>query len=433
MGLGKTLQLIALICQIMEQQKRQPVLVVAPTTLLFNWKKELDKFAPHLDYFIHHGQRYADPKELEKHDIILTSYGVVINDIELLQRVPFELIVADESQAIKNAQSLRYKAMVRLRGKLRIALSGTPIENNIGELFAQMNFVNPGFFVSQAAFKRDYVNKFRKEYSEELVRELKHRVAPFILRRTKEEVLPELPDKTEEYLYCEMAPVQRKIYDAHRNEYRDFLLKKFEEEGAEHSKMYVLEGLTRLRQICDATALVPHKESRQEAVKIDLLINHITEKTGRHKILVFSQFVKMLELVEKELQRNGIPYSYLDGQTSLKEREARVNRFQEDEEVRVFLVSLKAGGTGLNLTAADYVYILDPWWNPATENQAIDRCYRMGQKKNVFAYRMICKDTVEEKIIELQEAKKKVSRDIIGEGDSILASLDKERLLALFE
>ena len=433
MGLGKTLQLIALICQIKEGEKRQPVLVVAPTTLLFNWRKELDKFAPHLDYFTHHAQRYEDPKELEKHDIILTSYGVVINDIDLLQAVSFELIVADESQAIKNAQSLRHKAMVRLRGKQKIALSGTPIENHIGELFAQMNFVNPGFFVSQAAFKRDYVNKFRKEYSEELVSELKNKVAPFILRRTKEEVLPELPDKTEEYLYCEMGHVQRKIYDAHRNEYRDFLLKKFEEEGAENSKMYVLEGLTRLRQICDATALVSHGESRQEAVKIDLLINHITEKTGNHKILVFSQFVKMLGLVEKELQRNGIPYSYLDGQTSLREREERVSQFQEDEEVRVFLVSLKAGGTGLNLTAADYVYILDPWWNPATENQAIDRCYRMGQKKNVFAYRMICKDTVEEKIIELQEAKKKVSRDIIGEGDSILAALDQERLLALFE
>ncbi len=296
-----------------------------------------------------------------------------------------------------------------------------------------MNFVNPGFLVSQAAFKRDYVNKFRKEYNEELVLELKHKVAPFILRRTKEEVLPELPDKTEEYLYCEMPAVQRKIYDAHRNEYRDFLLKKFDEDGAENSKMYVLEGLTRLRQICDSTALVSHGEGRQESVKIDLLINHITEKTGHHKILVFSQFVKMLELVEKELRKKDIPYSYLDGQTSLKEREARVSRFQEDEEVRVFLVSLKAGGTGLNLTAADYVYILDPWWNPATENQAIDRCYRMGQKKNVFAYRMICKDTVEEKIIQLQESKKTVSRDLIREGDSILASLDKERLLALFE
>lgn len=433
MGLGKTLQMIALICQIMEEETRRPVLVVAPTTLLFNWKKELEKFAPHLDYFIHHGQRYEDPKELEKHDLILTSYGVVINDIELLREVNFELIVADESQAIKNTQSLRHKAMIRLKGKLKIALSGTPIENHIGELFAQMNFVNPGFFVSQAAFKRDYVNKFRKEYNEELVLELKHKVAPFILRRTKEEVLPELPDKTEEYLYCEMPAVQRKIYDAHRNEYRDFLLKKFDEDGAENSKMYVLEGLTRLRQICDSTALVSHGEGRQESVKIDLLINHITEKTGHHKILVFSQFVKMLELVEKELRKEDIPYSYLDGQTSLKEREARVSRFQEDEEVRVFLVSLKAGGTGLNLTAADYVYILDPWWNPATENQAIDRCYRMGQKKNVFAYRMICKDTVEEKIIKLQESKKKVSRDLIGEGDSILASLDKERLLALFE
>ena len=433
MGLGKTLQMIALICQLKEQGITGPVLVVAPTTLLFNWRKELEKFAPHLDYFIHHGQRYEDPAALEKHEVILTSYGVVINDIALLERMNFELIVADESQAIKNPQSLRHKAMMRLKGKLRLALSGTPIENNIGELFAQMNFVNPGFFISQAAFRRDYVSKFRKEYSEELVRELKNKVAPFILRRTKEEVLPELPDKTEEYLYCEMAAFQRKIYDAHRNEYRDFLLKKFEEEGAENSKMYVLEGLTRLRQICDATALVKHGEARQEAVKIDLLIQHITEKTGKHKILVFSQFVKMLELVEAELRRKGIRYAYLDGKTSLKDREARVSEFQEDEAVRVFLVSLKAGGTGLNLTAADYVYILDPWWNPATENQAIDRCYRMGQKKNVFAYRMICKDTVEEKIIQLQEAKKKLSKDLIGEGDSILGELDKERLLALFE
>ena len=433
MGLGKTLQTIALICQLVEQKKRLPILVVAPTTLLFNWKKELEKFAPHLDYFIHHGQRYEDPSELQKHDLILTSYGVVINDVELLRSITFELIVADESQAIKNAQSLRHKAMMQLKGKLRIALSGTPIENNIGELFAQMNFVNPGFFVSQAAFRRDYVSKFRKDYNEELVSELKNKVAPFILRRTKEEVLPELPDKTEEYLYCEMGGVQRKIYDAHRNEYRDFLLKKFEEEGAENSKMYVLEGLTRLRQICDATALVSHGEARQEAVKIDLLISHITEKTGNHKILVFSQFVKMLELVENALQAHHIAYSYLDGKTSLKEREKRVNQFQEDEEVRVFLVSLKAGGTGLNLTAADYVYILDPWWNPATENQAIDRSHRMGQRKNVFAYRMICKDTVEEKIIQMQEAKKKISKDIIGEGDSVLAELDKDRLLALFE
>jgi superfamily II DNA or RNA helicase len=433
MGLGKTLQLIALICQEVDHKKRNPILVVAPTTLLFNWKNELEKFAPHLDYVIHHGQRYEDPKEFEKHDLILTSYGVVINDVQLLKTITFELLVADESQAIKNVQSLRHKSMVQLKAKLKIALSGTPIENNIGELFAQMNFVNPGFFISHAAFKRDYVNKFRKENNVELIAELKRKVAPFILRRTKEEVLPELPDKTEEYLYCEMAGIQRKIYDAHRNEYRDFLLKKFEEEGAEKSKMYVLEGLTRLRQICDATALIKHGESRQEAVKIDLLLNHITEKTGNHKILVFSQFVKMLELVEAELQRQNITYTYLDGKTSLKEREKRVNIFQEKAEVRVFLVSLKAGGTGLNLTAADYVYLLDPWWNPATENQAIDRCYRMGQKKNVFAYRMICKDTVEEKIIQLQEAKKKLSKDIIGEGDSILGELDRDRLLALFE
>ncbi|UCS94762.1 DEAD/DEAH box helicase [Echinicola marina] len=433
MGLGKTLQLIALICQLKEHKKACNVLVVAPTTLLFNWKNELEKFAPHLDYFIHHGQRYDDPGEFSKHDLILTSYGVVINDIELLKQIKFELIVADESQAIKNISSLRHKALVQLKSNLKIALSGTPIENNIGELFAQMNFVNPGFFSTMAAFKRDYANKFKNGGDEALTVELRKKVAPFILRRTKEEVLTELPDKTEEYLYCEMGKTQRKLYDAYRNEYRDFLLKKFEEDGPENSKMYVLEGLTRLRQICDATALVKNGEENQESAKIDLLLEHILEKTGEHKILIFSQFVKMLEQITKKLAEKQVSYVYLDGKTSMKERENRVNHFQENEDTRVFLISLKAGGTGLNLTAADYVYIVDPWWNPATENQAIDRCYRMGQKKNVFAYRMICKNSVEEKIIQLQEAKKKLSKEVIGEGESILSELNRDSLLELFD
>ncbi|QDH78776.1 hypothetical protein FKX85_06900 [Echinicola soli] len=432
MGLGKTLQLISLICQIKEGKKSAPVLVVAPTTLLFNWKNELDKFAPHLDYFIHHGQRYDDPAEFKKHDVVLTSYGVVINDIELLKNIRFQLIVADESQAIKNVSSRRHRALTQLKSPLKIALSGTPIENNIAELFAQMNFVNPGFFTTFAAFKRDYANPLKKGDQSHLAVELRKKVAPFILRRTKEEVLTELPDKTEEYLYCEMGAVQRKLYDAYRNEYRDFLRGKLEEDGEDNTNFYVLEGLTRLRQICDSTALVKNGEPVQESAKINLLLEHILEKTGKHKILIFSQFVKMLELITDKLQEENVNYTYLDGKTSLKEREKRVKIFQENEENRVFLISLKAGGTGLNLTAADYVYIVDPWWNPATENQAIDRCYRMGQKKNVFAYRMVCKNTVEEKILHLQEAKMKLSKDIIGEGSSILSTLTKDSLLELF-
>ncbi|WP_373520097.1 SNF2-related protein [Aquiflexum sp.] len=432
MGLGKTLQMIALICKMVESNKKAKILVVAPTTLLFNWKNELEKFAPHLDYFIHHGNRYDSADELGKHQVILTSYGLVINDLELLRKIHFDAIIADESQAIKNTQSLRYKAITKLNGKIKMAMTGTPIENSLAELFAQMNFVNPGFFHSFNSFKENYLKPL-KNGNKEILTELQNKIKPFVLRRTKEEVLTELPDKTEEYLYCVMNPIQRKIYDAYRNEYRDYLLKKIEEEGAENSKMYVLEGLTKLRLACDATNLVNHTEAKNESVKIDLLIEHILEKTGNHKILIFSQFVKMLSLVQTKLEENLIDYAYLDGSTTLKNREKVVQQFQNEEKKRVFLISLKAGGTGLNLTAADYVYVLDPWWNPAVENQAIDRCYRMGQEKHVIAYRMICKDTVEEKIMQLQQAKSKLAKEVIAEGDSFLGALDKDSMLVLFE
>lgn len=430
MGLGKTLQLITLICQLEEQNPNLKVLIVAPTTLLFNWKKELEKFAPHLDYFIHHGQRYENVEELSRHQLIMTSYGLVINDLELLRQIEWDLIIADESQAIKNTSSLRYKAMVRLRGKQKIALTGTPIENGIQELYAQMNFANPGFFKSFNHFTENYLSQIKKGDTD-LIQTLKKQITPFVLRRTKKEVLTELPDKIEEFLFCEMGAVQRGIYEAKRKEYRDSLMKKFDESGADQSKMFVLEGLTRLRQICDSPKLTGDTEAIASA-KIDLLKEHILEKTGNHKILVFSQFVKMLDLIRDQLNQHQIPFSYLDGQTSLGERERQVQRFQENESVRVFLISLKAGGTGLNLTAADYVYIVDPWWNPAVENQAIDRCYRMGQEKHVVAYRMICQNTIEEKIMELQSAKSQLAKDIIGEGEGILAGLDREGMLELF-
>jgi SNF2 family DNA or RNA helicase len=430
MGLGKTLQLITLISQMEEQNPSIKVLIVAPTTLLFNWKKELEKFAPHLDFWVNHGQRYDSIEELSKHQLILTSYGLVINDLEILQKIEWDLIVADESQAIKNTSSLRYKAMLRLKGKQKIALTGTPIENGIQELYAQMNFTNPGFFKTFNHFSGNFLTPIKKGDGD-VVESLKKQITPFVLRRTKKEVLTELPDKIEEFLYCEMGPAQRAVYEAKREEYRNFLLQKFSEDGAEQSKMFVLEGLTRLRQICDSPKLTGDSDTLESA-KIELLQEHILEKTGNHKLLVFSQFVKMLELIREKLDKNGIPYCYLDGQTSLAERERQVQKFQENEDVRVFLISLKAGGTGLNLTAADYVYIVDPWWNPAVENQAIDRCYRMGQEKHVMAYRMICQNTIEEKIMELQSAKSKLAKDIIGEGEGILASLNREGMLELF-
>jgi superfamily II DNA or RNA helicase len=430
MGLGKTLQMITLITQLEEQNPSIKVLIVAPTTLLFNWKKELEKFAPHLDFWIHHGERYETVEELTKHQLVLTSYGLVINDLEILKEIHWDLIVADESQAIKNTSSLRYKAMMRLKGKQRVALTGTPIENGIQELYAQMNFTNPGFFKTFNHFNGNFLTPIKKGDTD-VVQSLKKQITPFVLRRTKKEVLTELPDKIEEFLYCEMGPVQRSIYEAKREEYRNFLLNKFDESGADQSKMFVLEGLTRLRQICDSPKLTEDTDLPSSS-KIEMLKEHILEKTGNHKILVFSQFVKMLDLIREQLDQSSVTYSYLDGQTSLAERERQVQRFQVDESVRVFLISLKAGGTGLNLTAADYVYIVDPWWNPAVENQAIDRCYRMGQEKHVVAYRMICQNSIEEKIMELQSAKSQLAKDIIGDGEGILASLDREGMLELF-
>ncbi|WP_224999894.1 DEAD/DEAH box helicase [Cesiribacter sp. SM1] len=433
MGLGKTLQALALIGLELQERPEQPNLVIAPTTLLFNWKKEIEKFAPSIDFIIHHGERYESEGELARHQLVLTSYGIAVNDLELLKKIKFNLIIADESQAIKNLHAKRHKALRQLQGRVRLAMSGTPIENNIFELYAQMNFVNPGFFQGLAAFKQDYAKPIEQEHNEAITAELRKKIDPFILRRTKKQVLTELPEKTEEYLYCEMGPAQRKVYDAYRNEYRNYLLKKFEEEGVENSQLYVLEGLTRLRQICDSPVLVePSFSAEGGSAKLHELLTHVQEKTGRHKLLVFSQFVKMLQLVEEQFKKLDIPYEYLDGQTSLKEREKRVQRFQDDPDRRVFLISLKAGGTGLNLTAADYVYLLDPWWNPAVENQAIDRCYRMGQEKRVFAYRMICKDTVEEKIIQLQEQKKLLSEELVSSGEGVMKNLSREDIVALF-
>jgi len=321
-----------------------------------------------------------------------------------------------------------------LKANNKIALTGTPIENSTFDLFAQMTFVNPGFLGTMKSFKDNYSNAIDKEGNQEIAIELQKIINPFILRRTKEQVALELPPKTEDIIYCEMASEQRKIYDAYKNEYRNKLLDKIKEEGLGKSKMYVLEGLLKLRQICDSPALLKDNDiNSHESVKINELVRYISDKTANHKILIFSQFTSMLALIKEELNVNNIDYEYLDGKCSIKQREKSVNNFQENEKLRVFLISLKAGGMGLNLTAADYVFIVDPWWNPAVEEQAIDRCYRIGQDKNVFAYRMICKDTIEEKIIQLQAKKKKISNDLIKVDDeSIMKGLKINDIKSLF-
>lgn len=418
MGLGKTLQTIAFLQYLKLNKKNpQPSLIIAPTSLIFNWKNEIEKFCPTLKMLTYVGlNRHENREEFKKYDIVISTYGSLLNDIEFLKDFRFNYVILDESQAIKNPNSKRYKAVRLLNAENRIALTGTPIENNTFDLYAQLNFLNPGLLGNMTHFRNTFSNAIDKEKDVDASQVLSKLISPFMLRRTKEQVATELPEKTESIIFCEMEKEQRTVYNTFKNQYRDYLLNKIDENGAEKSQMYILEGLTKLRQICNSTALIPTEEDfGNYSVKLETLMENIKEKTGNHKILVFSQFVKMLQIVKTRLEEEKIPYEYLDGQTT--DRQKRVENFQNNKDIRVFLISLKAGGTGLNLTEADYVFIIDPWWNPAVENQAIDRCYRIGQTKNVMAYRMICKDTIEEKIVSLQQKKRNVATSIISVDD----------------
>ncbi len=433
MGLGKTLQAIALLAYIKQQKKSKlPSLIVAPTSLIFNWNKEFEKFAPSIKVLTYTGVKRDEVfDKIKKQDVIITTYGTVLNDIIKLQNQEFNYVILDESQAIKNPNSKRYKSVKLLKAENRLTLTGTPIENNTFDLYSQMNFLNPGLLGSMSHFKTEFSDAIDKAHNKEASDLLYQIIYPFLLRRTKNQVATDLPQKTESIIYCEMGSEQRKIYEAFKDKYREFLLNKFAENGEAQSQMYVLEGLTKLRQICNSPQLLSEEEEySSSSVKLDMLIDNIKTITSEgSKILVFSQFTSMLALVQERLVDENIEFEYLDGQT--RNREKRVKNFQENDEVSVFLISLKAGGTGLNLTKAEYVFLIDPWWNPAVENQAIDRCYRIGQTKNVIAYRMICKDTIEEKIVDLQENKKDVSDSII-QIDKQSKSFDTAKIVELF-
>jgi len=312
-------------------------------------------------------------------------------------------------------------------------MSGTPLQNNTFDIYAQMNFLNPGMLGSVEFFRNEFatpIDKFGEQDRKDHLRKLLY---PFILRRTKEQVAKDLPDKTETILFCEMEDEQRKIYEAYRNDYRNRILGVISEQGIEKSQLTILQGLMKLRQICDSPAIMNEQEKYPNvSIKLDELAREISENMSNHKALIFSQFLGMLALIRDKLTELGIPYEYFDGSTSAPDREKAINHFQGEENVRVFLISLKAGGVGLNLTAADYVYIVDPWWNPAVEQQAIDRTHRIGQTKNIFAYRMICKDTIEDKIIQLQDKKRLLARDLIADDSSFVKSLSREDVEYLF-
>lgn len=428
MGLGKTLQTISFLQFLKEKYSGSTQLVVCPTSLIFNWENELKKFAPTIKFYTHYGmQRDFSEKHFEEYDVVLTTYGLIRNDAETLSGFLWQYIILDESQAIKNPDARISKAVRELRSVNRIILSGTPVQNNTFDLYSQFNFLNPGLLGNREFFMREFANPIDKDGSQEKASQLRKLVYPFILRRTKEQVAKDLPEKTVSVLWCNMEAGQRKLYNEVRDSYRKKVLKKIDNEGLGKSGMDVLEALLRLRQICDHPALVTDtNEEERGSVKINELIREVSENAGGHKFLIFSQFTEMLKLIETGFQDAGITYCYLDGSTPLPARQKEVERFQSDKSVNAFLISLKAGGVGLNLTVADYVYVVDPWWNPAAEQQAIDRAHRIGQKRNVFAYKMICKDSVEEKILQLQERKQKLADDLIQEDAGFVKSLTRD-------
>lgn len=430
MGLGKTLQVIALLLLQRKRRAQSTSLLVVPTSLIFNWQNEIAKFAPSLKlYTLYGSNRVYNNNNFDQFEVILTTYGTLLSDIRFLKDYHFNYVVADESQNIKNPESQRYKAVRLLKSRNRIALTGTPFENNTFDIYAQLSFACPGLLGSKNYFRDVYSHPIDKFKDAKRAAELQNLIKPFILRRTKKQVASELPDKTEMILYCEMQEAQRKVYEQYESEMREYL-SGINNDDVSRSAMHILRSLTRLRQICDSPLLLQEPTLNNIASsKIGVLLEQIESKSIQHKILVFSQFVTMLDLIKPELEKRKIPYVYLTGST--KDREAVVNKFQDDDQIRVFLISLKAGGTGLNLTRADYVYLLDPWWNPAVESQAIDRVYRIGQKKNVIAVRMICPDTVEEKILLLQQNKGEIADNLIGTESNFFSSLTKSDLLDL--
>ncbi len=434
MGLGKTVQALSFLDHLRNEQGTMKALVVCPTTLIYNWENEIKKFTPELTYRIHHGPaRTRSKDEITDHDITITTYGTLRSDIKLLMSVTFDYVVLDESQAIKNPSSKVTKAACLLNAKNRLCMSGTPLQNNTFDIFAQMHFLNPGMLGTMEFFRQEFAIPIDKFGEQDRKDHLKKILYPFILRRTKEQVAKDLPEKQEMILWCEMEDEQRKIYDAYRNDFRDKILGTIQEQGIQRSQLTILQGLMKLRQICDSPAILNEEEKfENHSIKLDELTREITENISNHKALVFSQFLGMLALIRGKLDELGVKYEYFDGSTSAPDRQTAIQSFQNDDAVRVFLISLKAGGVGLNLTAADYVYIVDPWWNPAVEQQAIDRTHRIGQTKNIFAYRMICKDTIEDKILLLQDKKRALAKDLISDDTTFVKSLSREDVEYLF-
>ncbi len=418
MGLGKTVQVLALLDRIYGEAPLKPSLVVVPVSLMNNWIREAAQFTPELKVSSYYGSE-RDITQFQSSQIILTTYGTLRSEIEALSAIDFHYVILDESQNIKNSSALAHKAARVLRAEHRLAMSGTPVENHLGELWALFAFLNPGLI--DRSLIKDLDSK------SESVALLAKSIRPLILRRTKAEVLSDLPEKSEAVIYCDLDQKDLEQYNAIKRQVSSKLNDAIDEQGLARSKMMVLEGLLRLRQSACHPGLIDHKLRGATSAKLQILLNQLEEViSSGHKALVFSQFTSLLAIVKAKLDEKSIPYVYLDGTT--KDRMNVVDEFQNNAEMPVFLLSLKAGGVGLNLTAADYCFLLDPWWNPAVESQAIDRCHRMGQTRPVFAYRLIARQTIEEKIIELQHRKRDLANALIAGSAGFLKKMTREDL-----
>ena len=439
MGLGKTIQLLAVILDYIQNEKKpKPSIVVCPSSLSLNWQNEIKKFTPDLTSLVIHGnadERKKQLKRIPKYNIVITSYDLLKRDIETYKELNYEFkfIIADEAQYIKNNNTQNAKAIKEINANTKYALTGTPIENSLSELWSIFDFIMPGYLFGYRKFKELYEMPIVKDEDNVAMRKLKMLIEPFILRRIKGEVLTELPDKTITVLNNEMEEEQQKIYMSYMQNARSEMMQEINANGFEKSQIKILALLMRLRQICCHPALFL-SDYKAESSKLNQCIEVIKDAVDSgHKILLFSSYTGMFPLIEEKLKKEKIEYSKLTGQTKVGERIKLVDEFNEDENKKVFLISLKAGGTGLNLIGADMVIHYDPWWNISAENQATDRTYRIGQKKNVQVYKLITKNSIEEKIYELQERKSKLIDNVLSTNETFLNKLSKEEIMELFK
>lgn len=423
--------------QLIDENTKRASLVVSPSSLTLNWQNEAQKFAQDLKTLVIRGtltERKRQIEEIDQYDLVITSYDLLKRDIEWYEKknYQFRYIIADEAQYLKNSNTQNAKAIKKIKADTRYALTGTPIENSLAELWSIFDFIMPGYLFSYRTFKSMYETPIVKEESQEAMAKLRMLIEPFILRRNKKEVLTELPDKTITILNNEMGEEQRNIYLNYLAQAKQELAEEININGYERSQMQILAALTRLRQICCHPSLF--MENYQEgSSKLDQCMEIVQEAAnGGHKILLFSGYTSMFEIIEKELKQKNISYFKLTGSTKVEERIKLVDEFNENPDIKVFLISLKAGGTGLNLTGADMVIHYDPWWNLSTENQATDRAYRIGQKNNVQVYKLITKNSIEEKIYELQQKKAELVDNMLSTKTSFISKMSREEIMNLF-